>query len=181
MDKKGRNKLSLDDFKEGFKEAKIHISDYEIKEILKILDTDGSKYIEYQEFLRALCDKGSLLNDKNLKIVFDVIDKDKKGYANINDLKNFITGDNKNNLKESTFKKFIKAIGMNKDSKLYFEKFCDIIRKPKTENINIKRSNSFVFSTSSESILNKDEVESNKIKKNKKRRGSVDCPKFKFK
>ena len=38
---------------------------------MKILDTDGSKYIEYQEFLRALCDKGSLLNDKNLKIVFE--------------------------------------------------------------------------------------------------------------
>ena len=181
LDKKGRKKLSLGDFKEGFKEAKIHISDYEIKEILKILDTDGSKYIEYQEFLRALCDKGSLLNDKNLKIVFDVIDKDKKGYANINDLKNFIMGNNKKNLKETTFNKFIEAIGMTKNSKLYFEQFCDIIRKPKTENIKIKRSNSFSFSTSSESILNKDEVESNKIKKNKKRRGSVDCPKFKFK
>ena len=178
LDKKRRNKLSLNDFKEGFKEAKIPISDYEIKEILKILDTDGSKYIEYQEFLRAFCDKGSLLNDDNLKIVFDVIDKDKKGYANINDLKIFIMGNSKKNLKETTFNKFIGDIGMTKNSKLYFEQFCDIIRKPKTENIKIKRSNSFVFSTDTDSFLNKDEVESNK---NKKRRGSVDCPKFKFK
>ena len=181
LDSKNKNKLSLGDFKEGFKEAKIPISDYEIKEILKILDTDGSKYIEYEEFLRAFSDKDSLLNDKNLKIVFDVIDKDKKGYANINDLKNFITGDNKNNLKESTFKKFIKAIGMNKDSKLYFEKFCDIIRNPITEIIKVKRSNSFVFSSDSDRILIKDKIKSNKNKKNEKRASSHDNSKFKFK
>ena len=59
LDSKNKNKLSLGDFKEGFKEAKIPISDYEIKEILKILDTDGSKYIEYEEFLRAFSDKDS--------------------------------------------------------------------------------------------------------------------------
>jgi len=114
LDSKNKSKLSKNDFKLGFKEAKIPISDFELNKILKILDTDGSKFIENQEFLRAACDKDSLLNDKNLKFVFEAIDKDKKGYANINDLKIFIMGNNKQNLKETTFNKFIKVIGMTK-------------------------------------------------------------------
>ena len=54
-------------------------------------------------------------------------------------------GNNKKNLKETTNNKFIGVIGMAKNSKLYFEQFCDIIRNPKTENIKIKRSYSFVL------------------------------------
>ena len=89
LDKENKNKLTINDFKIGLKAANINVVD--------ILDNDGNKTIEYQEFLRALCDKSSLFKEKNLKAVFSVIDKDKKGYANVNDIKSFIYGKDKNN------------------------------------------------------------------------------------
>ena len=152
LDSKNKNKLSLKDLKKGFKEANIPVTTYELDNILKISDTDGNKYIENHEFLRALCDKKTLLNDKNLKNVFNDIDKDKKGYININDLKNFINRINKKKLEDSTFKKFIEDIGMNEESKLYFEKFFDFIRNTKIIKI---RSNSFVFNADSVNFIKK--------------------------
>jgi len=74
LDQKKQKKLTLDDFKRGFKEAKISVSLFELKNIMNLLDTDGNNLIEYQEFLRALCNKDDLLNDQNLRAVFDILD-----------------------------------------------------------------------------------------------------------
>ena len=127
LDHDNKNKLTLNDFKAGFREANIMVSKYELKNIMNFLDNDGSGLIEYQEFLRAICDKKSLFKDENLKAVFGVIDKDKKGYATSDDIQKFVLG-NKKNVNRSTIKGCTAQIGMKKNSQLSFEQFCDIIR-----------------------------------------------------
>ena len=166
LDSKNKNKLSFHDFKEGFKEAKIPISDFELNRILEISDTDGSKFIENHEFLRALCDKDKLLNDKNLKNVFNDIDKYKKGYINIDDLKNFIMRCNKKKSEDSDFKIFIKDFRINEDSKIYFDQFRDYIRNTKTEDIITKRTNSFAFNADGVNFIKKYATQGNENKKN---------------
>jgi calcium-dependent protein kinase len=128
MDRDNKNKLTMQDFKRGFKEANILISSYELKKIMNILDSDGSNLIEYQEFLRATCDKKLLFRDENLKTVFSVIDKNKKGYATSDDIQRFVLGNNKKKLNRSTISGCSSQIGMKKKTKLTFEQFCDIIR-----------------------------------------------------
>ena len=95
MDNNNTNRLTADNFKNGFKKANIMVSRYELKNIMNILDSDGSNYIEYQEFLRATCDKKLLFREENLKAVFGVIDKDKKGYATPEDIRKFVLGNDK--------------------------------------------------------------------------------------
>lgn len=127
LDRDNKNKLAINDFQAGFREAHIMVSKYELKNIMNFLDTDGSGLIEYQEFLRATCDKKLLFKDENLKAVFGIIDKDKKGYATSGDIQKFVLG-TKNSVNRNTIKGCIAQIGMKKNSILSFEQFCDIIR-----------------------------------------------------
>jgi calcium-dependent protein kinase len=155
LDQKKQKKLTLDDFKRGFKEAKISVSLFELKNIMNLLDTDGNNLIEYQEFLRALCDKDDLLNEKNLRAVFDIIDKDKKGYANINDINNFIVGNGQSNFNEKALKKLDEQIGEKKDLKMTFEEFCDFIRNDKSENNKIESYKSLYYE--SNNVINEED------------------------
>ena len=95
---------------------------------MNILDSDGSNFIEYQEFLRATCDKKLLFRDENLKAVFSVIDNTKKGYATQKDIQRFVLGNNKKSINRSTIKGCTAQIGMKKNTQLTFEQFCDMIR-----------------------------------------------------
>ena len=169
LDYSNKKKLSIEDFKRGFKEANISISLFELQNIMNLLDSDGSKLIEYQEFLRALCDKDLLLSDENLRAVFDIIDKDKKGFANFDDLKNFISGGDNNYLKETALKKYEEKIGKTEDSKITFEEFCDIIRNNEEENNNIEKFKTFIHS-SSNIIIEEDESKETDDKKEKSRK-----------
>jgi calcium-dependent protein kinase len=128
MDHGNKNKLTIQDFKKGFKEANIMVSSFELKNIMNILDSDGSNFIEYQEFLRATCDKKLLFRDENLKAVFGVIDNTKKGYATQKDIQRFVLGNNKKSLNRSTIKGCTAQIGMKKNTQLTFEQFRDMIR-----------------------------------------------------
>ena len=133
LDTDNKNKLTMEDFKKAFRQANLMVSKYELKKIMNILDSDGSNLIEYQEFLRAICDKKSLFKEENLKAVFAVIDKDKKGYATAADIQKFVFG-NQKNVNRNTIQGCTAQIGMEKDSKLSFEQFCEIIRNNTTLN-----------------------------------------------
>ena len=128
LDRGNKNKLSSEDFKEGFKQANIMVSKYELKKIMNILDSDGSDSIEYQEFLRAICDKKLLFREENLRAVFGVIDNNKKGYATPDDIQKVVLGNDKKIRNRSTIKGCSAQIGMKKNSKLTFEQFSEIIR-----------------------------------------------------
>jgi len=114
------------------------VSRYELKNIMNILDSDGSNYIEYQEFLRATCDKKLLFKEENLRAVFGVIDKNKKGYATPEDIRRFVLGNDKKITNRSTLRGCTAQIGMKKNSKLTFEQFSEMIRNntllPKKDN-----------------------------------------------
>ena len=144
IDENNKNKLTSEDFKIGFKKANIMVSNYEIKRFMNILDSDGSNLIEYQEFLRATCDKKKLFCEENLKVVFGVIDKKKKGYATPEDIRNFVLGNDKKITNRNTLKGCTAQIGMKKNSKLTFEQFCEMIRNntllPKDDDDNSEES-----------------------------------------
>ena len=127
LDHDNKNRLTMNDFIKGFKDANIMIATFELKKIINILDSDGNNSIEYQEFLRAACDKELLFKEENLKAVFAVIDKDKKGYADSDDIKRFVLGEKKI-IHRSTIRGSYAQIGMKKNTHLTFEQFCNLIR-----------------------------------------------------
>ena len=156
MDHDNKNKLSIQDFKRGFQEANIMVTNNELKKIMNILDSDKSNLIEYQEFLRATCDKKLLFRDENLKVLFSVIDKNKKGYATKEDIELFVFGAQRHKVNRNIISGFNEQIGMKKDSKLTYEQFCELIRNNKginklsdikenfLRNYNLKINNNFL-------------------------------------
>lgn len=83
--------VSKEEMKKGLKTVKnLNFkveSEEEWDEILDSMDTNGDGNIDFNEFLAAAYDRSKLLNDKNIKIAFDLFDKNKNGYITQQDLK----------------------------------------------------------------------------------------------
>lgn len=93
-------------------------------------------YINYEDFLKGSIDKDELITDKNLKLIFGLMDKDKSGKISKVELKDFFLTNNKTNrvsnicsLKEQKttendiFSQFIAEMDANGDGMLNFTEF----------------------------------------------------------
>ena len=127
IDKDGKNALSKLNLKECLKEININLSDEELDLVFKILDANQSNAIEYQEFLRATCDKNSLLTEENLKNTFLVLSEGKgKEFINGNDIKKFIFHDL--NIEDNILNEYLEQFGMKNGEKMDFKQFCEILK-----------------------------------------------------
>ena len=97
----------------------------EFEEIMLDLDKDCNGVIDYSEFLTAAINKHQLLNDKNLRMAFSVIDADKSGTITINELKNTFELHTKKD--DKLWRGIMKEVDMNNDGSISYEEFSDIM------------------------------------------------------
>ena len=162
LDHKEKNRLIKSDFEIAFKDNNIEYTEQDLQRIMDAMDSDGNNSIEYQEFLRSMCNKYTLHSDENLKTVFEVIDEDKKGYINVNDIKNFCFKSKE--IEEAKFLDYLNRIGMNFNSQLNYDKFVDIIREKQLATmIKIKSPNKKIKIKEQVEKNEEDNNESNKI------------------
>ena len=128
-DRKNKNYLSLDDIKYGLNCINYNISENEIEHIFNIMDSDRNGQIEYQEFLRKLCDKDKLFSEENLKCAFNLLDEEKKGIIDWDNINKFIF--NGQDLKSDLIDEYLNQIGLTRDSEINFDKFCEIMKLAK--------------------------------------------------
>ena len=132
IDKDSKNYLSQKSIENCLKENGYLVSKNKLNYILKSLDSDSNGTIEYQEFLRGVCNKDSLFDNNNLKNAFDCIDEGMKGYIDSHDIKKFIfQGKEVNDL---MFKSYLDQFGMKIDDKLTYNDFVNIIKYNKKMN-----------------------------------------------
>ena len=93
-----------------------------IEGLIKNIDVDNNGYIGFEEFCIALINKEKLLTEKNLRMAFDVFDRDKNGGICQNELK-FILGEYNANAKDYLWKKMIEQIDLNKDGQISYDEF----------------------------------------------------------
>jgi calcium-dependent protein kinase len=130
VDKNDKNALTAEDFQRCFREIKIFLSIKEINEILKLIDSNQNAIIEYQEFLRATCDRNTLLSKDNLKNAFMALTEGgDKAFIDADDIKKFIFHDL--NIQDDIFSEYLDQFGMKKDEKIDFEQFCDMLKNNK--------------------------------------------------
>ena len=93
----------------------------EVNRLMELIDTDGNGFIEYEEFLRASMDKKKLLSKKNLKIVFDYLDKNKNGKISYDEIKAVLDGDNK--MEDDIWKALVNQVDLDGDGEISFNEF----------------------------------------------------------
>ena len=127
FDKNGDGKLSKEEFVTGLTNNNNNLNtilkgDSSIEGLLKNIDSDNNGYIGFEEFLIASINKEKILTEKNLKLAFDVFDRDKSGKISQNELK-YILGEYNVNAKEHLWQKMIKQIDLNQDGQISYEEF----------------------------------------------------------
>ena len=143
MDKKEKNSLSKEDLKEGFKEINIELSSDELDNIFKFLDANQTNKVEYQEFLRAACDKKTLLTEDNLKNAFLALKGGEEiDYITKDDIKKFIFHDLV--IPEEIFNEYLEQFGMKKDDKIYFKQFCELLQNNTKLNKDIEEAKNII-------------------------------------
>jgi calcium-dependent protein kinase len=130
IDKKGNGKITKEELYNGlipFCEQKKLKED--INKIFQNLDTDKSKYIKYEDFIRAAIDKSIFLTDDSMNFAFKYFDKDGKGEITIDDIVSIVEGDILSKGENEKIRKMIKEINPKKNEKIGFEDFCDIMKR----------------------------------------------------
>ena len=94
----------------------------EVNRVMDIIDVDGNGFIEYEEFLRASLDKNILLSPENVKIAFQLFDKDNKGCISPAELK-AVMGQNVDDINNDIWNQMVNDIDLNKDGVISFDEF----------------------------------------------------------
>ena len=123
FDKNCDGRLTKEELHEGLNKI-YHVNNIKssLECLMKTIDTDNNGFIEFEEFVRVCINKEKLLTEKNLKIAFDLFDRDKNGAISCSELK-YVLGEFNGRVKESVWRNMINEIDLNGDGEISFEEF----------------------------------------------------------
>ena len=162
FDKNCDGRLTKEELHEGLNRI-YHVNNIKssLECLMKTIDTDNNGFIEFEEFVRASIDKEKLLTEKNLKIAFDLFDRDKNGAISCSELK-YVLGEFNGRVKESVWRNMINEIDLNGDGQISFEEFKtmmnNVILKDKKNN-NKKLNNEILIHSCNTFPYNKENSE----------------------
>jgi calcium-dependent protein kinase len=128
FDENGDGRLTKDELIKGLNKVMTpQEAVSEVNRIMDLIDVDGNGFIEYEEFLRASLNKEKILTQDNLKIVFNMFDKDKSGKITPQELKNVLGKDS--NISDDVWKEIVGEIDGNGDGEISFNEFKQMMAK----------------------------------------------------
>jgi calcium-dependent protein kinase len=93
FDKNHDGKLSREELLDGYTEIfGLEAATEETEQVMQNVDTDGSGYIDYSEFVAASMNKKKLLSKNNLTQAFACFDADGSGTITVDEVKAFLGG-----------------------------------------------------------------------------------------
>ena len=97
-----------------------------VDKVFRVVDSDNSGSIEYQEFIRACITKESLINDDILNFAFGFFDKDGSGQITVQELHNIFSAENI--VSERMLKVIVDEIDTNGDGQISFDEFKNMMK-----------------------------------------------------
>lgn len=126
FDKNNDGYLTVEELIEGFKKAGIIINKEEVELIAKSL-ANNNEVIEYEDFITVFVDKNKILEDKNLRIAFDLFDIDKSGAISIDEIKSIFKLNKKFN--DKITEDIINQLDLKSQHEITYDEFSKLIKE----------------------------------------------------
>ncbi|OMJ74964.1 hypothetical protein SteCoe_25991 [Stentor coeruleus] len=126
LDTNGDGKLSMDELKKGYKNARVDLVD--IDQIFERCDGDGNGFIDYTEFLTATINWKKELSHDRLEAVFKMFDKDGSGKIGLDELK-FLFGNDAKNIEDNVWEEMMKEADLDGDGEIDLYEFKTLMLK----------------------------------------------------
>jgi calcium-dependent protein kinase len=136
--------LSMEEIKEGLKQAGFKNIPDELQKVMDSVDADGSGMIDYTEFVAASMSQREYLQEEVCWKAFRVFDKDGNGVITPDELEEVLGKDEGNQMQGMSGKNreeiqaIIKECDTDGDGNISFEEFLEMMKKD--EGLNAKRS-----------------------------------------
>lgn len=98
----------------------------EVERIMESVDTDGSGFIDYSEFIAATINKNKLLSSRNLEAAFQAFDKDHSGSISIDEVRQML-GDSVPDA--ASFEAMIKEVDADGNGEIDMNEFKNMMIK----------------------------------------------------
>ncbi|MBD3254165.1 MAG: hypothetical protein GF383_03690 [Candidatus Lokiarchaeota archaeon] len=128
-DKDGSGAITLNELSSVLKELGYNYSNEKLKQMVQDVDKNFDDQITFHEFMQ-LYKKQILFTEKEEKIraAFEIIDSDKSGFVTFEELQK-VMHEVGGNLSNEELYAMIEEADVNKDAKISFEEFIQLMRK----------------------------------------------------
>jgi calcium-dependent protein kinase len=124
LDKNGDGKLSREELMGGYVTIGAAGS-AEVERIMREVDSDGSGYIDYTEFVMATMQQETVLNRNYLEAAFSAFDQDKSGKISMEELRALLGADIET--KNSLWEELIRGADLDGDGEIDLHEFQEMM------------------------------------------------------
>lgn len=129
IDTSNDGRLSFDELRDGYKKyLKDPFIDNHIEEVFKAMNSDGSEFIEYEEFLRASSMIDGQFSENQLTEAFKHYDMDGSGKISADELKQIIGFIKDGKDKDEIVRQLIEKMDINGDGEISLDEFKLLVR-----------------------------------------------------
>ncbi|XAR61610.1 Non-specific serine/threonine protein kinase [Bertholletia excelsa] len=132
MDTDRSGTITFEELKTGLLKLGSRLPEHEIEALMKAADLDNNGTIDYMEFIAATMHRLGPEKEENLLKAFQFFDKDGSGFITRDELKQAMKEYGIED--EATIDEIIEDVDTNKDGKINYEEFVEMMKKGTVEN-----------------------------------------------
>ena len=125
FDKDGDGSINNKELETLIQSYGLNPTDFDLMDLMNKFDADGNGTIDFPEFLNYMARK---ITDKELKMAFDMFDKDHNGFVSASEVRYLITNLGQK-LTDEEVDEFVREADVDGDGQINFEEFVELLHR----------------------------------------------------